>query len=215
MTTMRILAALVLSGLPAAAALAAASAQQDYVDAMRAIPDSSRGAVLFAPCASCHGQDGGGNPDGSVPRIAGQHRQVTIRQFVDYRFGRRGDPRMQHIADRHLLPDAQALADVAEFIVSLQPLAPAGTGSGTRAEAGWRIYLERCSACHGAVGEGDAGVLAPRLARQHYGYLLRQIRDAVEGRRPGLAASHGQLLQDLGSDALQDLADTLSRSAGR
>jgi cytochrome c553 len=150
--------------------------------------------------------------DGSAPRIAGQLRQVIVRQLVDYRYAKRGDPRMEHMADRHLLKNPQAIADVSQFIASLAPLAPAGVGLGNNLALGRQIYLGRCSSCHGRSGEGDGQALAPRLAGQHYLYLLRQFHDALEGRRPQLANTHGRLLKDLERDALQGLADSLARA---
>jgi cytochrome c553 len=37
----------------------------------------------------------------------------------------------------------------------------------------------------------------PRLASQHYEYLVKQLTDAAEGRRPDLAAAHEGLSRDL------------------
>src|SRR6185369_12167789 len=88
----------------------------------------------------------------------------------------------------------------------------AGTGRGDALELGRQIYLGRCSACHRRSGEGDAQAIAPRLAGQHYAYLLRQSNDALEGRRPELASTHNQLLRDLERAGLQALADVLSRA---
>jgi cytochrome c553 len=193
-------------------ALAAPSARQDYVDAMRATPDVTRGAGLFATCAGCHGADGMGLVDGSAPRIAGQYRQVLTRQIVDYRYARRGDPRMESVAARHLLKDAQAIADVSQFVAMLEPVTAVGTGRGDNLELGRQIYLGRCSSCHGRSGEGDAQSLAPRLTGQHYMYLLRQLHDAQEGRRPALGDTHNRLLKDLDRDGLQAVADMLSRT---
>lgn len=192
--------------------LAVSSARQDYLDAMRAMPDPVRGAQLFANCAACHGPDGNGVVDGSVPRIAGQYRQVIVRQIVDYRYARRGDPRMEFIADRHLLKDTQAIADVAQFVSALEPQTAVGTGRGDTLELGRQIYLGRCSSCHGRSGEGDAQAVAPRLAGQHYMYLLRQLHDALEGRRPALGSTHNRSLKDLDREGLQGLADMLSRA---
>lgn len=203
---------LVASLLMARLAVAAPAAGQDYAQAMRASPDARRGAALFATCASCHGADGMGLVDGSVPRIAGQHRQVLTRQIVDYRHARRGDPRMEAVAARHQLKDAQAIADVAQFAATLEPVTAVGTGRGDNLELGRQLYLARCSACHGRAGEGDAEAVAPRLAGQHYMYLLRQLHDALEGRRPMLGDTHNRLLKDLDRDGLQALADTLSRT---
>jgi cytochrome c553 len=193
------------------AALAASSAQQEYADAMRATPDTDRGAQLFSTCAACHGADGGGRADGVVPRLAGQHARVIIRQLVDYRYDKRRDPRMEPVAHTQSLRNAQAIADVAAFAAALAPRTPAGTGSGAFVEAARQVYAARCASCHGADGQGEPAIPVPRLAGQHYAYLLRQFHDALEGRRPALADSHATLLQDLDRDALQGLADLTAR----
>jgi hypothetical protein len=54
--------------------------------------------------------------------------------------------------------------------------------------------------------------LVPRLAGQHYGYLLREMHDAVEGRRPNFSLTHIRLLQKLDRDDFVGLADFLSRA---
>jgi cytochrome c553 len=190
---------------------AASSVQHEYLDAVRASPDAERGAQLFSGCARCHGDDGGGGADGWVPRLAGQHPRVIIRALVDYRHDNRRDPRMEAIAHTASLRDAQAIADVAAFAAALQPRTPAGTGKAADPESARRIYTVRCSGCHGSTGQGDAQLSVPRLGGQHYAYLLRQFHDAMEGRRPGMAGSHEPLLQDLDQEALQGLADLLSR----
>ncbi len=91
----------------------------------------------------------------------------------------------------------QEIADLASFIATLEPRAPAGTGTGDYLELGRQIYLARCSSCHGRAGEGDDLALVPRLGGQHYMYLLRQFHDALEGRRPNLSRTHTRLLKDL------------------
>src|SRR5215204_7433099 len=81
---------------------AASPALTELQAALRAKPDSEHGAVLFAQCASCHGQYGQGLPDGSTPRIAGQHFSVLVKQLVDFRYGKRWDFRMEQRANTHL-----------------------------------------------------------------------------------------------------------------
>jgi cytochrome c553 len=191
---------------------AASSVQQEYLDAIRARADATRGAQLFGSCAACHGGDAGGGADGLIPRLAGQLPQVIIRQLVDYRHDKRRDPRMEPVAHAQALRDAQAIADVAAFAATLVPRVPAGTGDGTYLDAGRGMYAARCAACHGAAGQGDREGVVPRLAGQHYAYLLRQFHDALEGRRPALAVTHEPLLQDLDRAALQGMADLLSRA---
>lgn len=208
-----------LGGLVAAIAvplvvMAASSAKQDFLDASNATPDPDRGYRLFGGCVNCHGGDGGGEVNGNAPRLAGQHRLVVIRQLVDYRYDDRRDPRMESVTTGHRLQSAQDMADVAEFIASLQPRTPAGQGPGTRLEQGRKTYSDRCSTCHGKSGQGEAAILIPRLGGQHYAYLLRQFHDALEGRRPQLARTHAAYLQDLDRDVLQGVADAVSRMSG-
>lgn len=51
----------------------------------------------------------------------------------------------------------------------------------------------------------------PRLAGQHYRYLLRQLEDTAQKRRPGMDASHVDMLRRLSPAQLQGVADYLSR----
>jgi cytochrome c553 len=212
MNRMRRIALVVVIGMPLAV-LAASTAQQDFLDAMRASADAQRGAPVFGGCAACHGADAGGRADGTIPRLAGQHPQVIIRQLVDYRYDKRRDPRMEPVAHTQALRNAQTIADVAAFAAALVPRAPAGTGDGIHVEAARGAYAVRCASCHGAAGQGDRELVVPRLAGQHYAYLLRQFHDVLEGRRPALAGSHEALLRDLDRDVLQGMADLLSRTA--
>jgi len=174
-------------------------------------PDAQRGAELFAQCVTCHGADGSGTSDGSVPRIAGQHYSVLLKQLTDFRAGKRQDFRMGEIADRHHLTARRDLADVAAYVSGLAAGGERGTGDGSRAQSGALLFGARCASCHGADGRGDAQDAVPRLAGQHYGYLVRQMYDAVDGRRPVLAQIHGRKLGPLDYDQVRAIADYLSR----
>ena len=46
--------------------------------ASAAVPDARRGDEIFATCAACHGVDGSGLPDGSVPVIGSQYYQCCF-----------------------------------------------------------------------------------------------------------------------------------------
>lgn len=203
-------ALLAILSLPAAC-LAASPAQQDFQEAINKVPDAARGAREYVTCTGCHRENGRGNLDGSVPLIAGQHMRVLVKQLADYRHAKRWDPRMQHYADNHVLPDVQALADVAAYIAQLDRRGVAGRGDGRQVALGRALYAERCASCHGEKGEGDAATLVPNVAGQHYAYLLRQFHDAVEGRRPNFPADHIRLLEPFGRDEFTGLADALAR----
>jgi cytochrome c553 len=204
---------LVCCGLVASvAARAASTSASEFAQATRSVPNFERGAELFRDCAVCHGSSGGGAENGDVPRIAGQHFAVIVRQIVDYRHRARWDIRMEHYAGRQLLDDPQAIADVAGYASQLDGAGYPNLGDGREVLHGSEVYAQRCAQCHGAAGEGNAKEVVPRLAGQHYAYLLRQMYDAVDGRRPNFSRSHVRLLARLERDDLVGVADFLARS---
>jgi cytochrome c553 len=192
-------------------ALAYANSRQELLTVLRAKPNLDQGAELFRNCAVCHGREGGGTSDGGVARIAGQHFSVIAKQLVDYRNDRRWDMRMEHFSDRHHLAGAQAIADVAGYITHLSVEVPPGVGDGDLVDHGAEVYAQRCQSCHGRSADGDEKAMIPRIAGQHYEYLMRQIYTAVDGQRPNFSQAHVRLLARLERDDIVGLADYLSR----
>lgn len=139
-------------------------AESDYrlelLGAARSQPDASRGAMLFKPCTACHGPQGAGTLDGGVPRLAGQHASVLAKQLVDYRHGRRWHFRMEHFADRHHLPDARAIADVAAYVHQL-PVSPPGIGAGELLGHGARLYITAMPLLPRPHGRGECEAADP------------------------------------------------------
>ena len=203
---------LAFGGVGPAIAIAAPTARSEFDRALHARPDIAHGAVLFQTCATCHGPTGNGADDGSIPRIAGQHFRVLVRQLVDYRYEMRWDIRMEHYAGRALLEDAQSIADVAAFVAQLARDAPRNVGDGALLKHGAQVYRQRCTECHGPKGEGEGLSLVPRVAGQHYAYLLRQMHDGVDGRRPNFSVSHVRIFARLERDDIVGVADFLARS---
>jgi cytochrome c553 len=189
------------------------NAAQESRDAVQSRPDLGNGAALFQTCATCHGSSGGGTPDGQIPRIAGQHFSVLVKQLTDYRGGRRWDPRMEHFVDQHHLKNAQEIADVAGYASEIEtlPEASVGVGSGEFLARGAEVYSRSCASCHGTTGDGSGQQQIPRVAGQNYAYLVRQIHDAVEGRRPNFSASHIRLLKQLDYADIMGVTDYLAR----
>jgi cytochrome c553 len=192
-------------------ALAANEARRDLDLAKQAAPDPEHGAELYRACISCHGADGNGQANGNVPRIAGQHYSVLLKQIVDFRYGKRWDFRMEQIANQHTLEGPQDIADLAAYVTSLERGGSRGIGEGTYATDGAILYGQRCASCHRPDGSGDAAKAIPRLAGQHYDYLLRQMYDAVDGRRPTLDKVHVNKIEPLDFQQVRALADFLSR----
>ena len=204
---LRFACALVFSDL----AVAASQAQRELDGALRATPNAVNGEALFDHCASCHGADGNGEADGSTPRIAGQHFRVLAKQLVDFRSGKRWDFRMEGGAAQHHLTGSQDIADVAAYVSRMERAGTRGIGNGEFVEEGSRIYSKQCASCHGPAAEGNAQRGVPRLAGQHYGYLMRQMYDAVDGRRPALPRLHSQRIEPLDFQQVRALSDYLAR----
>ncbi|HTT01818.1 MAG TPA: c-type cytochrome [Steroidobacteraceae bacterium] len=179
--------------LPAnAPALSSADAQLQA--ALRLTPDLQRGAEQFQTCAACHGVQGEGASDGSVPAIAGQHTSVILEQLIDFRRNARLNIRMQHFVDHHHLTNVQELANVAAYVNSLNPPPPKRLVADSSVAQGESFYTRLCASCHGAAAQGDANARVPRLAGQHPEYTRQQLSDALEGRRPNMEPDHAQLL---------------------
>jgi len=207
----RLAAALCLALWIPAAAFAANPARREYTQVLAAKPDLERGRQLFQQCAACHGHDGGGTSDGSTPRIAGQYFRVIAKQLVDFRYGYRWDFRMEEMASRHHLEGAQDLADVGAYISSLERLGARGVGNGQSLPLGQALYVADCQSCHGASGEGNAKAEVPRIGGQHSGYLVRQIYDTVDGRRPMLSRTHTQRFAGYEFEEVLAITDYIAR----
>jgi cytochrome c553 len=188
------------------------AAIEEFRAAVALEPDLQHGAELFKSCAACHQADGSGSDDGTVPVIAGQHVSVLVKQLVDFRHDRRWDSRMRGAAKGHELADAQDLLDVAAFAQGLRrpPPREGGTGDGSQQHEGQVVYYRECAECHGRLGEGDLRTVRPRLAGQHYLYMLRQLYETAEGTRPGMDELHRKRIGALSDADRAAVADYLS-----
>jgi cytochrome c553 len=209
---MNLLLPMLLLAVLSSGVLAAESSRTEFTAVLAATPDLERGQALFRNCVSCHGSDGSGDIAGSVPRIAGQYRDILVRQLLDFRRGKRWDYRMEGVTRSHnAIPEAQDVADVTAYISGMEWNGPRGMGDGQYADRGASIFGARCASCHGVTGEGDGAEGVPRLGGQHASYLSRQIYDAVDGRRPLLARTHKRHFDQLVFEEVRGIADYLSR----
>ena len=179
--------------------------------AMDLQPDVVNGLEVYRHCADCHLPQGWGQVDGSFPVIAGQHRNVLIKQLTDRRLGNRDNPAMYPFSLQEEVGGEQAIADVTAYISELLMNPEPGFGPGTHLEQGKQTYNANCAWCHGINGEGDNQRFYPRIHGQHYEYLSRQMRWIRDGKRRNSNPEMTSQIKRLSEQNLEAVADYVSR----
>ena len=188
-----------------------AKANVEYDEALTLTPDVANGLTLYRDCAACHLPEGWGYTTGSVPQIAGQHRKVVIKQLADFRAANRDSVLMAPYATVESIGGAQALADVAEYISTLEISIENGKGPGTALDLGKDLYSKHCMDCHGENGEGSNDELSPRIQSQHYKYLVRQFQWIRDGKRRNASKEMTSLSQEFDDSEISAVLDYVSR----
>ena len=154
-----------------------------YSEALDLEPNIDNGRKLYKFCVACHGPEGWGHENGAYPQIAGQLKNVIIKQLDDIREGNRDNPIMRAFTSSRVLAGPQEIADVAGYIASLPMTRYNGRAHGGNLELGKEIYQKECAECHGDQGEGEPEDSIPLVQGQHYRYLTRQFDWIRDGRR--------------------------------
>lgn len=145
-------------------------------------------------CAACHGP-GGNSSDPQYPSLAGQQALYIQLQLIQFRDGRRKDPVMTPMAANLSDADTKALG---EYFAAQAAKPPAAAKEPERVERGKAAASRfHCNACHTPTFKGQQQV--PRLASQHYDYLVKSLRGFKNGTRPdfdGLMIESAQPLTD-------------------
>jgi len=144
-----------------------------------AVPAS--GQQQFAVCASCHGQEGEGNPALNAPKLNGLQAWYVERQLKYYQTGIRGAEEgdtfgRQMAPMAAMLSSDEAVRNMAAYISSLPVTDSPSTLSGDVAN-GMSIYNANCAACHSPDGSGSWATDAPRLAGMNDWYMATQLKN--------------------------------------
>lgn len=184
-------------------------------EAMHLTPDLENGIDVYEVCAGCHLTEGWGKEDGTFPQLAGQHKEVLIKQLADIRERNRDNPTMYPFALTESIGGPQSLADVVAYIAKL-PMNPAN-GKGDWAEGtpefaqGKKLYADNCVKCHGETGEGKADKYYPRIQGQHYKYMLRQFEWIRDGKRRNANPDMVKQINDFSDKDMQMVINYVSR----
>lgn len=141
-----------------------------------------------APCATCHGADGGGQAAAGFPRLAGLNAAYLKRQLDDMASGSRESAVMKPMATALSEGERQALADyygkmpIPPAAVPASPAAGNALGERLALRGRWEQQVPGCVQCHGPHGVG-AGEHFPPLAGQPAAYIANQLHEWKKGNR--------------------------------
>jgi len=182
----------------------------EKLQALKAKGEPARGEIAFEVCQGCHRAGAVGRVNGTYPRLAGQHATVLIKQMTDVRAGRRDNPKMYPFADKHVL-EPEEIADVATYLEKLPSPPTNGRGDGEQLASGKKLYDRDCAECHGKTGMGDSAKFYPRVAGQHYAYLLRESRAIRNTERRNAYPEMVKVIKPYSDADLAAVADYMSR----
>jgi len=155
-------------------------------------------------CAACHGPDGK-SADPMYPILAGQTSRYLYLELRDFQEGRRSDPQMSPVAKDLTRDEMRELAD---WFAKQKPPAqnfkvdPAKVVLG-KAKADETL----CTMCHlgGFVGQNEI----PRVAGQHYAYIVKQLTDFKARKRTNDAGNMTSVANTLSAQDIDNLAQYL------
>lgn len=210
----RILLSMILLGFTAAPAVSQANTQVcldvELVAALATPADRDLGMRAYRSCRGCHKADASGRTDGIYPQLAGQHASVLLKQLFDVRAGRRDSPKMHPFIEDDMVPGG-SMPHIAAYLSCLPAPIENGKGSGRALAKGKTLYERDCASCHGNSGEGDAARFYPRVAGQHYAYLVREsIESRDEGRR-NANAEMVRVIKPYSDQDIEAVSDYMSR----
>ena len=167
--------------------------------------DVEAGREKSAPCVACHGPNGNSTVP-LFPILAGQTARYTYLQLRDFQEGRRHDPLMDPFAASL---SRQDMFDLAAFFAAQKPRPTAFTPDPEKAARGEKKAAETlCTMCHLRAFMRQNEI--PRVASQHYEYIVKQMRDFKGGKRTNDAGSMASVSKTLSEEDIDDLGHYLA-----
>lgn len=182
--------------------------------------DIEAGKTKSASCTACHGATGH-SAGPTFPNLAGQHADYIAKQLKAFKDGDRKDPMMAPMVGNL---SSQDMADLGAYFASQDRTVKAAPESSTGSSpvavltaaahtpdalAGKGLYelgdasrnIAACVGCHGKEGNSEV-LIYPNLAKQHAGYIEKQLRDFKSKSRTDFTMN-----QFAGAMTEEDIAD--------
>ena len=137
--------------------------------------DAAAGKRKTVTCNACHGQSG----FKSMPKLGGQGATYLVAALRAYKEDKRVHATMRDVA--HALSEKD-IADLAAHYAAV-PLVAGDSIAPSDAGVGRSAIVERCAACHGALGAQASAPEVALIAGQSPGYLDQALREYKSGAR--------------------------------
>jgi cytochrome c553 len=156
-------------------------------------------------CAVCHGADGN-STDPAFPVLAQQSARYIYLELKDFKEDRRKDPLMSPMAASLAKED---MLDLGEYFAAQKAKPIAFKADGAKVVAGRKKADEvLCSMCH--LGEFSGQNEIPRVAGQHYRYVVKQLQDFRTRTRTNDAGSMTSVAKALSDADIDNLANYIA-----
>ncbi len=158
-----------------------------------------------AVCTACHGA-AGNSTQPLIPGLAGQTSRYLYLQLRDFQEGRRKDPQMSAMAVGLTRDEMRELAD---YFSRQKPVSLPFKPDPQKAVLGKQKADETlCTMCHlgGFLGQNEI----PRVAGQHYDYVVKQLADFKARRRTNDAGTMTSVANTLSDADIENLAHYLA-----
>lgn len=156
-------------------------------------------------CIACHGPNGNSTQP-QFPILAGQTARYTYLQLKDFKEGRRNEPQMAPFIAKLTRED---MFDLAAFFAAQKPRpAPFKADPAKAAKGKLKADEVLCTMCHlgGFLGQNEI----PRVAGQHYQYIVKQMKDFKTARRTNDAGNMASVSKTLSDADMDHLAHYLA-----